>query len=439
MSRKVTAPIGFKRIVALLLCAIMALSLVACSTPNSPSSSALPGDSDPSATPAEGDATQITVWLGSWWADEAPRLEEEFAKANLGYTAKIELMPINNYVENASTSILGGNSPDALALDTLMIPTLVNQNLLIPMDDMMQRYDLTPDLYSETVYASGVTDGVNYAIPYRTAACGMLYNKTMFDKADVAYPTDRMDFDKFLDTCKALTIPGEQYGYGIAASKSDPANVMTSFAPMLWGFGGDFLTADLTKSALDTPESIAGIKYWVELYTTEKVVPEGCINYAITKDIFPLAMNQQIAMIPISDSNIVKVADYAAENNFEWDVCIMPGYARGAGWSFTIPVSAKNIEGAEIFTDWFTKPEVISAQSVVLPGVIEGQKMGKWADPIYNIFYEADKFSKTCPNTPKWTEIQNLVTQELQNALQGACTPEEAAKSMSDQINALLG
>jgi ABC-type glycerol-3-phosphate transport system substrate-binding protein len=150
-------------------------------------------------------------------------------------------------------------------------------------------------------------------------------------------------------------------------------------------------------------------------------------------------MNQQIAMIPMNDSNIVKVDQYAKENNFEWDVCIMPGYSRGAGWSFTIPVSAKNVEGAEIFIDWFTKPEVLSQQGVVVPGVIAAQKMGKWADPIYDILYKADEYSRHCPNTPKWTEIQNIVTQELQNALQGTVTPEQAAKSMSDQINPLLG
>ena len=82
---------------------------------------------------------------------------------------------------------------------------------------------------------------------------------------------------------------------------------------------------------------------------------------------------------------------------------------------------------------------MLSKQNVVVPGVIAAQKMGKWADPIYDVLYEADNYSKHCPNTPKWTEIQNIVTQELQVALQGAKTPEDAAKSMSEQINPLLG
>ena len=390
------------------------------------------------AETVSGENTEITVWLLSWWENEVDRLQKEFAEENPGYTCKIELVPINNYVENAATSIMGGNSPDVLALDGLMIPTLVSQNMLRPLDDMMDRYELTPDLYSEVAYNAGVTDGVPYAIPYRICSSGLWYNKTMFDKAGVDYPTADMSFDEFLKTCKALTIPGEQYGYGIAASKSDPSNVMTSFAPVLWGFGGDFLNDDMTQCVLNTPESIAGIKYWVNLYTKEKVVPEGCINYAITKDLFPLAMNQQIAMIPMADGPLVNVDQYAHEGGFEWDMTLLPGHARAAGWYLTIPVSTKKVEGAELFIDWFTKPEVLARQNAVLPAVLEAQKMGNWADPFWDIFWEVDTDTKSCPNTPQWTQIQTIVTEQLQKALLEEITPEEAAQNMYNQVSELL-
>ena len=44
---------------------------------------------------------------------------------NPGYTCKIELQPIANYTENAVTAIVGGNSPDVMALDTLFLPTMI--------------------------------------------------------------------------------------------------------------------------------------------------------------------------------------------------------------------------------------------------------------------------------------------------------------------------
>ncbi len=381
----------------------------------------------------------VTAWLGDWWANEVERLERDFAAQNEGYTLKIELMPVNNYVENASTAILGGNSPDVLALDTLMIPTVASRDMLLQLDDFMSKHGITKDLFGEATYNAGVRDGKTFAIPYRSATTALFYNKTLFDAAGAPYPTDRMGYADFLETCKKLTNAEKGvYGFGIAASKSDAANVMTSFCPFLWETGGDFLSADLSKCTLDTPESIQGITNWVELYTTAKVVPEGCINYAITKDLFPLAMEQQIAMIPMNDSNIVKIDNFAKEKNFEWDVALLPGSCRAGGWSFSIPISAKNVEGAEAFIAWFIKPEILSQEQVVMPGVMEARKGGKWGDAIYDKLYEAELYAKNCPPSPQWTEIQNIVTQELQKALLGEITPEQAAKNMAEQVNAIL-
>jgi len=388
---------------------------------------------------AQAPTTEVTVWLGSWWGNDVEWIQKQFAEDNPGYTCKIELQPIANYTENAVTSILGGNCPDVMALDTLFLPTMMSQGLLDPLDDFIAENGIDLSQHTEVLVKAGQMDGATYAIPYRWTCNALFYNKTMFDKAGVAYPTDRMSFEDFRALCEKLTVPGVQYGYGIAASKNDPANVMTSFAPVLWGFGGNFLTEDLSACALNTPESIAAIEYWCGLYY-DGLVPEGCINYAITADLFPLAMNGTIAMMPMGDSNIVKIDAYAKENNFEWGVVLTPGYARAAGWSASIPIAAKNKEGAKVFINWFIKPEVISQNSVILilPAIAAAQELGKWSDPLYDIYAAQAEFAKHCPNTPAWTQIQTIVTEELQNALQKACTPAEAAEQMAERIEPLL-
>jgi len=81
---------------------------------------------------------------------------------------------------------------------------------------------------------------------------------------------------------------------------------------------------------------------------------------------------------------------------------------------------------------------VVSANNVVLPGVIAAQELGKWADPIYDIYAKQAVASKHCPKTPAWTQIQTIVTEELQNALTGLNTPEQAAAEMSKRINEAL-
>lgn len=382
--------------------------------------------------------TEVTVWLLSWWEKDRERIMKEFAEANPGYTAKIELMPINKYTENVATAAMGGNPPDVVTLDILFIPTLASCNLLMPLDDFMGKNGLTSDLYTKSVYDAGVIGGKTYAIPYRICPASLFYNKTMFDAAGVPYPKDDIDFDEFLEIAKKLTVPGKQYGYGIAAAKSDPANVMSSFSPVLFGMGGDILNEDMTKAVLDTPEAIAAIKWWTELYTKHKVVPEGTINYSNTRDLTPMAMNQQIAMIYMADAALKQVQPYADQNKFEWGYTKLPGLPRACGWSASIPSTTKNVEGAETFIKWFTDAEVVGRQSLETPGVLAAQKKGVWAEPFWQDYYKIADATKPIPVTPHWTAIQTVIIDELHNVLLETATPEEAAKSMTDKVNEIL-
>ncbi|MBU9744952.1 sugar ABC transporter substrate-binding protein [Lachnospiraceae bacterium ASD3451] len=444
-----------KKIGALLLALVMVLSMAAGCGSKAAESAEQPKDAAGTKseaaddtkskaadnTASAGEKTKITAWMGSWWESEVPRLKAGFEEKYPEYELTIECLPINNYIEAAVTSILGGNAPDALALDGLMVATPVGQNLLQPLDDFMSRYGWEQDQFSPGAMKNGIMNDTVYAVPYRTAPNAMFYNKTLFDKAGLPYPTDNMPLDQFLETAEKLTNASEGvYGYGIAGSKNDPANVITSLGCFLWSKGGDFLTEDMTASAMDTAESVEGVKFWSELYTKYKVVPEGCINYAISADLIPMAQNGQLAMVPIDAVSASSMDEYAKKNGFEWDMCVAPGTEdRAAAWLWTIPAGAKNVDGAEKFIDYFLQPEVLADQDVVMPAVIEAQSIGVWTDPLYEAFWRADANAKKFPPlTPQWNEIQNIVITGLQNVLQGAATPEDACKSMSDEINGLL-
>lgn len=427
-----------------LILAVMMVMVMLCSCGKTstggkePAGTAGTGTSGGADTSGKG-GSHVTAWLGSWWADEIPRLEKEFAEENPGYTVSIEPIPINNYIENAITSIVGGTPPDALALDALMIPTPVGQNLLLPLDDKMKEYGLKAEDFSPSIYDAGVINGVNYAIPYRSAPCVLFYNKTMFDEVGLEYPHDDWTFDELLNAAKALTIPGKRYGYAIGTSNADPANVMTNFAPVLWGFGADFLNEDLTECAINTPEGVAAIKWFAELHTVHKVVPEGCVNYTLANDSWPMAASNQIAMIQMGDSMIPTIKEKSKELGYEYGLCLEVGkHSRGGGWSFAIPVTAKNPDGAMEFIAWFVKPEVLAKQNIVLPGVKAAQKIGHWNDEDYQVYYKADEYAKLCPKTVKWTEIQNIVIIELQRTVNGEIDAATAAANMESKINEVL-
>ncbi len=417
-----------RRIAILLVGVTLALAKVAAS-----------GSTESSAT-SSGPHPTLTVWLGSWWQSAVPDIQDRFAKDNPGYSVKIQLQPVNNYLENATTSIAGGTPPEALDLDTLMLPTPIGKGLVKPLDDFMKRYNIKPTDFVKAVFDSGVSKGKTYAIPDRTAVSALFFNKTMFDKAGVAYPTSDFTMDQFLDAAKKLTIPGKQYGFGIAAAQSDPANVMTSFLPILFAYDGTILNADMTKSTLGSPAGIKAIKFYSDLYRTYKVVPEGTINFAITRDLIPMVQAGTLAMCPMGDSNVPAAKDAMAKNNWSWGLVPLPGggHSRAGGWSMTIPSTSKDVPGAEKWIAWFTKPDVIAQQKIVMPGTPASRGLGLWNDPTYDIYWEISKTAIAVPPTPAWTQIQNLIVIDLQKTLQGTMTAEQAGADMDAQINALL-
>ena len=80
---------------------------------------------------------------------------------------------------------------------------------------------------------------------------------------------------EFLDYAKKLTRAG-RYGVGLIGARQE--GLFMRLNPWIWSAGGDYLTPDNKRSALDTPEALEGFKFYVELFTKHKVVPPGVIE-----------------------------------------------------------------------------------------------------------------------------------------------------------------
>ncbi len=146
-------------------------------------------------------------------------------------------------------------------------------------------------------------------------------------------------------------------------------------------------------------------------------------------------------MFPLNDNNMstfIKGQEDGSIDAFEWDMCVLPGYGRAAGWSFTIPTGTEKVDAAEFFINYYIQPEVIARNNTCMPAVIEGLNYGKYNDDNLSVFYEQMSYLKNCPAHPKWSDMQVAVIKERQNALAGSITAEEACAAMETRINALV-
>jgi multiple sugar transport system substrate-binding protein len=373
---------------------------------------------------------------GSWWNEKAPLITAEFEKAYPRYRLKPDLLPINGYVDNAAAAILAGSPPDIIDLDFTQIATFVGKNLLTDITDDVGAKLKASD-FVKIPWDYSFFKGRMYGMPNRASASVYFYNKKMYDDVGEAYPKEGWTYDDLLAKARKITVPGQKYGVGIAADLSDPNNVWTSFGPVLWAFGGDFMNADATKTTMDTPQAIRAITFWTELYTKYKVVPEGSVNYTVSRDVVPLFSANKVAMLPFGVNGIDAFNKVAG---LQWDLVQAPsGFNRTGGWSYVIPVSAKHRKEAVDYLLWFAKPDVQARLDAVEPSVIGAWALAApWNQPRHQEILKAALKGRLTPKTAKWGEASPLIIKELQKVLLGQKTPEQAARDMTSLVDSIL-
>lgn len=388
----------------------------------------------PNAPAAAKDPVTVTIWVGSWWQDIIPKITEAFEKEHPGIKLKMEALPINGYLEKAIAASLGGNAPDLLDLDATMIASMAGRDMLETWDDEIKTLDSAD--FNAGIWKSSMLNGKMYALPHRGGSQVYVYNKTMFDAAGVPYPTENWTHRDMLEMAQKITVPGQKYGIGIAASSSDPSNVMTSFAPVLWAHGGDFLNSSNTEAVINSPESVQGIAFWAELHTKHKVTPDGSVSFTLTKDVVPMFVNNQIALMPGNSNTVDELKKHP---DLKWGTQLAPDkVGRGGGWAFTLPTGAKHKEEARTFAMWFIRPENLGKLANREPARISATNVAPWNTPEYQILFKAAPYQKLLPTVANWSELQNIVITGLQKVLTGNKTPQQAADEMAAQMNALL-
>jgi multiple sugar transport system substrate-binding protein len=155
----------------------------------------------------------------------------------------------------------------------------------------------------------------------------MFYNKDMFDKAGVAYPTTKWTYQDFLNAAQKLTLKdssGKVTQWGLDAGLT---GWWATYAPWLRGFGGDVLTADGKHSNLSSPGSIAGLQALADLVLKYKVEPGPTVVYPTD----PFISGH--AAIGFSVHGAVAGWGQAIGKTFKWDVQVMPSYPNGSRWN----------------------------------------------------------------------------------------------------------
>ena len=335
----------------------------------------------------------------------------------------------------------GGKAPDVFWLNVLHLDSYVEGGILDDLTDKIKDSDIK-DSYSETLVNNYVRDKKNYAVPKDFDTNALWYNKEIFDKCGVPYPTDDMSYDDLVATAKALKDSGK-LGDGVYPFAC-PVDFQTWYYQTVYANGGYILSDDKKSTGYDDPKTQEGIQCWIDMYN-EGLSPSASALSETTADAMfeggQLAMNFAGSyMVPEYASNDaikdkVDCVEIPTFNGKE-DNCIN-------GLGYAVFEGSKNKEAAEDFAIWLGSKEAQEIQGktgVVISARTDAQKCFAEANSQYNLAAYTNHADEAypLPVCAKAAELYDLEATELQKAYNGEKSLSDVCKGLTKQADKLL-
>ena len=344
--------------------------------------------------------------------------------------------------------ISSGEAPDILYLNE-NIYTFAKRGVLEPLTEYIAKEEKGYlDYFYESLLNLVTYEGELYALPQEVSPFAIYYNKDLFDKYGIPYPTNDWTIDDWTEVCKQITHP-EDLVYA--------QNIMgwpDQYLQYLSRLGVEIYTDDMQDIWTAQPENydkaLAAFEWFHDMITVSHICPDPAEQTAMGKGFSEMFRNQQVAM---DASGLWMLPQYKDEPlDFNWDVVMCPlskdgtRTLRAGTLNWGIYSGSKNKEAAWDVLKFFVGHEgqkLVAQYSMALPGAKdeEANQMivdSKFPESVQNFvdsvpYIEIQDSYSLCED-----EINNLLTAQLQAMLLDEVTPKEALDAFNEEAVEIL-
>lgn len=233
-----------------------------------------PASGSTEQAPAGNEAGSSSMVMTVWGSQLDPEVYQArldlFNAANPDTPVELLYIP-SDYSQKVQTMMAGGQSPCIIQVAE-DVHGYSGKGQIISLNDyvskagidMGKRYGTTGGLVQAYTW-----EGKLYAMPDRGGALILYYNKDMFDKAGIAYPTKDWTWVEFLDAAQKLTVRNgdvvDVYGFGAG-------DWWPWWMSFIYQNGGAVLDAS-NKPMVNSPAAIEAMQFYNDLVYKYKVAP----------------------------------------------------------------------------------------------------------------------------------------------------------------------
>ncbi|MDP2857957.1 MAG: extracellular solute-binding protein [Bacillota bacterium] len=375
----------------------------------------------------------------------------EFSAKHPNVTVSLVKVPWQEMITGVDRALVSKDFPDIVPLHIgtggIRFEHLAD-GLLEPVDGYLDEDD-TKDLYPAAIDAFK-SQGKTYGFALGMNLHLMLLNLDIFQERGVAPPKDgTWTFDEFRETARKLTFArGKQktpvYGFAAYIQKG-----YYEMWPFLYMDGARPLSPDMAKFTFDSPQAVSALQKMVDLKTKSKAAsPDtGSSDHALIWYAFASLHERRVAMEPWADWAV----QLAVSPEYKMNIMVAR-YPTGASGK---PVTIGRASGFTVLrqTDKTKRALVMELCSMLtssaqqeyfaskfglLPARRSAASSARFPHPELKRAAGFLEEVELPPNHPKWVQIENSINAEIQAAVLGEKTVEQALKDARREVEALI-
>lgn len=394
---------------------------------------------------------ELTWWTGQ--ADQAETILEKLAKQyerahpNVTIDVSSGAPSTDDLLQKLSASFAGGTYPDVSYAFGSWASQLEASGRTLDITKQVSAKSVGWDQFSGAARGTARPTGKKtIGFPAVVDNLALFYDKTLFDKAHLSYPTATWTWEDFRAAAKKLTDPStDTYGYGYSVSGSEETT--WQFWPHLWQNGGEVLSADGKKATFDSPAGVDALTLLRDMAVTDKSVYLDQTDEKFTQ----LFAGGHIGMVT---SGPWELSDLKTAKT-DYGVTLLPGtngdHQTVSGpdvWTLFDHKDANRSYWAYRFTRWLTDPKQDIAWNVAYGNLPlresetsspEFQAQVKALPGLDLLAANTANAKHARPTVAGYNRVSEAVGDAVSQVLQGQGTPAAALKTAATKADQALG
>jgi ABC-type glycerol-3-phosphate transport system substrate-binding protein len=320
---------------------------------------------------------------------------------------------------------------DVYQVDQVWLQAYALSGFLEDIGALASPEDIAP-FYPNLVAIGNVND-TQWVLPLSAIPVDYYYRKDILDAQGLA-PADT--WDDVLTIAEA-TLTDDRYGFAVRGERGNP--ITWTWLPMLWAFGGQEFD-ESGAAAYNSEQGVASVELFKQINAT------SAPGWLSAQDVAALMQQDKSAQTTLMSvyngamddpeaSSVVGLVEFGEMPMQEKRATIL------GMWTIGIGARSPNKDAAWQFVEYLSRPEI--AAQMALDGVVGATQPEIYQLPDAPRYFptlgKVLEYATPPPLIPQAEEWFLITGTELQNALSGAKTPQQAMDDAAAQVNTLLG